>query len=81
MAVLVGRKIRVSEVIKSAESQGCEVRLSKGQHVTPHGTRHIRFLHNPQNHGRIDITDYDDDDFMLESEISAVERRLGITLP
>lgn len=80
MPVLVGRKIKVADVISQAKAQGCELRVSRGQLVTPDGTYRIRFLFNPATRGRFDITDYNDDEFMLESEISACERRLDIRL-
>jgi hypothetical protein len=49
--------------------------------VTPDGFQQIRFLFNPANRGRFDLTDYNDDEYMLASEIEAAARRLGITLP
>jgi hypothetical protein len=43
--------------------------------------RSIRYLYNPATKGRFDISDYDDDEYMLASEIDAAARRLGIALP
>jgi len=74
----VGRQIRVSSIIKQAIDQGCEERVSHGQLATPWGVKHIRFLFNPKTRGRFDLTDYENDEYMLESEISAAERRLSI---
>lgn len=81
MPVRVGRALGIKELVAAATKQGCEERISKGKIVTPWGARHVRFLFNPANRGRYDITDYNDDEAMLESEIQAVERRLGIKLP
>jgi len=80
MPVRVGRIIQISDLIRQAQAQGCEIRTSKIQLATPWGLRNIRFIHNPKTRGRYDISDYEDNEFMLESEISAVERRLSITL-
>jgi hypothetical protein len=81
MAVPVGPRIRISDLIQRARQQGCELRLSTNRLVTPEGFRQIRFLFNPGNRARFDITDYDDDEFMLASEIEAARRRLNIILP
>lgn len=80
MPVRVGRMMRVADVIASAVRQGCELRKSKAQLATPHGQITIRYLVNPATKGRFDITDYEDDEHMLESEIAAAERRLSIAL-
>ena len=72
---------RVKDIIEIAISQGCEVRLSKIRLVTPEGNIPVRFLYNPITNGRFIISDYSDDEFMVESEWRAAERRLGITLP
>jgi hypothetical protein len=81
MPVQVGPRIRISELIRRAKEQGCELRLSKNRLATPWGFRQIKFLFNPANRGRFDITDYNDDEYMLWSEMDAVIRRLGIQLP
>jgi hypothetical protein len=81
MPVQVGPRIRIADLIQRAREQGCELRLSTNRLVTPEGFRQIRFLFNPTNRARFDLTDYDDDEFMLGSEIDAARRRLGITLP
>jgi hypothetical protein len=46
--------------------------------MTPEGFRQIRYLFNPANRARFDLTDYDNDEFMLASEIDAARRRLNI---
>jgi hypothetical protein len=38
-------------------------------------------LFNPASGKRFDLTDYDDDEYMLASEIDAARRRLNILLP
>ena len=81
MPVQVGPRIQIADLIKRAEEQGCEVRKSKFQLATPAGLQTIRFIFNPANRGRFDITDYADDEYMLGSEIEAARRRLGIALP
>jgi hypothetical protein len=81
MPVQIGPRIRVSELIMRAKEQGCEVRLSINRLVTPEGFRRIRFLYNPASRKRFDITDYDDDEYMLWSEMEAAWRRLNIILP
>jgi hypothetical protein len=80
MPVLAGPKLKLSELIARAARQGCIVRFSTLRLVTPDGLIPIRYLFNSANRGRFDITDYDDDEYMLVSEIEAAERRLGITL-
>ena len=80
MPVRVGKQYRVQNVIDEACALGCEIRLSKAQLATPWGMRHIRFLYNPATGGRFDMTDYNNDEFMLASEVNAAERRLGIVL-
>ena len=81
MAVAAGKFILVKTIIESAQAQGCELRTSKFQLVTPWGTRNLRFLFNPSNRGRFDVTDYSDDESMAPSSIDALERRLGIVIP
>jgi hypothetical protein len=81
MAVPVGPRIRIADLIQRARQQGCELRLSTNRLVTPDGFRQIKFLFNPGNRARFDLTDYDDDEFMLGSEIDAARRRLNIVLP
>jgi hypothetical protein len=80
MPTFVGRKIQVSDVIMQAERQGCEYRASHLRLVTPEGTFQIKYLYNPKTNGRFDMTDYELDEYMLESEIVHCERRLTITL-
>ena len=81
MPVQVGPRILVADLIERARERGCEVRLSTNRLVTQDGFRQIRFLFNPVSRARFDITDYDDDEYMLASEIDAARRRLNIVLP
>jgi hypothetical protein len=81
MPVQVGPRLRISDLIQKAKDQGCELRQSKNRLVTPYGFREIRFIFNPANRGRFDLTDYKDDESMLASEIEAAARRLVIDLP
>jgi hypothetical protein len=81
MPVQVGPAIRITDLIRRAKEQGCELRLSTNRLVTPDGFRQIKFLFNPANQARFDLTDYDEDEFMLGSEIDAARRRLNILLP
>jgi predicted RNA-binding protein associated with RNAse of E/G family len=81
MPVQVGPRILVADLIERAREQGCEVRLSTNRLVTQDGFRQIRFLFNPASRARFDITDYDDNEYMLASEIDAARRRLNIVLP
>ena len=74
MPVQVGPRILVADLIERAREQGCEVRLSTNRLVTQDGFRQIRFLFNPASRARFDITDYDDDEYMLASEIDAARR-------
>ena len=74
MPVQVGPRILVADLIERAREQGCEVRLSTNRLVTQDGFRQIRFLFNPASRARFDITDYDDDEYMLASEIDAPRR-------
>ena len=81
MPVQVGPRIRISDFnSQRAKEQGCEFRLSINRLVTPSGFQQID-LFNPANRARFDVTDYDDDEFMLGSEIDAARRRLNIMLP
>jgi hypothetical protein len=81
MPVPVGPRIRIADLVQRAREQGCELRLSTNRLVTPEGFRQIRFLFNPGSRTRFDITDYDDAEYMLGSEIDAARRRLNIMLP
>jgi hypothetical protein len=81
MPVPAGPRIRIADLIQRATEQGCELRLSTNRLVTPEGFRQIKFLFNPGNKARFDLTDYDDDEYMLGSEIDAARRRLNIILP
>jgi hypothetical protein len=80
MAQLIGTLTRVQDLIDRARTQGCELRQSERQLVTPYGTKTIRFLFNPANRGRFDITEYDNDELMVGSAVMAAERRLGIKI-
>jgi hypothetical protein len=65
-----------------AERRKCILKVSKLRLVKPDGGfLQIKYLYNPANNGRFDLTDYDPDDFMLSSEIQNAARRLGIQLP
>ena len=81
MAVLIGSLRRVQDVIDSALAQGCELRESKIKLMTPEGPKSVRYLYNPTTNGRFDISDYNNDEFMVQSEWKAAERRLSIALP
>jgi hypothetical protein len=81
MPVMLGRKRLVKDVVNAAIVAGCEVRTSTLQLVTEDGLISIRFLFNPKTGGRVPITDYRDDEYMVESVWQALERRLDITLP
>lgn len=78
MPVRIGPSLQIKDLIAEATKAGCELRISKGQLATPWGPKYIRYLFNPTNRGRYDITDYEDDETMLGFELAAVERRLGI---
>jgi hypothetical protein len=80
MAVPVGPRLQVSELIGRAIQQGCIIRFSNLRLVTGSGMIPIRFLYNAANEGRFDLTDYDGNEFMVASEIENAERRLGIKL-
>jgi hypothetical protein len=79
--VPLGPRIRISDLIERAKEQGCRLLESTNLVATPWGLKRVRFLYNPSNRGRFDLTDYNDDEFMLASEIDAATRRLGIALP
>jgi hypothetical protein len=81
MPVPVGPRIRIADLIERAKEQGCRLLESTNLVATPWGLKRVRFLYSPANGGRFDLTDYNDDEFMLASEIDAAARRLGITLP
>jgi hypothetical protein len=81
MPVMLGRKRLVKDIINAAIVDGCEVRTSTLRLVTEDGSVAIRYLFNPKTSGRFPITDYSEDDYMVESVWRALERRLGITLP
>jgi hypothetical protein len=80
MAARVGRQIRVSDVIAQAKIQGCEYKNSPLRLITEHGEIPIKYLYNPKTKDRLNISDYDLDDYMLEEELSNAERRLKIRL-
>ena len=80
MPVPTGPKLRVADLIAIAAKQGCIVRFSNLRLVTESGIIPIRYLYNSANRGRFDITDYDDDEYMVASEIENAERRLQIRI-
>jgi hypothetical protein len=80
MPVYSGRRIRVAEIILQAQAQGCELTVSPLRLVTPDGTFPVRYLFNRKTKQRFQLVGYEDSDYMLESEISNAERRLGVTL-
>jgi hypothetical protein len=80
MPVRIGPMIRVADLIRQAEEQGCQLHLSTLRLVTPGGFLQIRYLFNPTTRGRFPLTDYEDQDFMLADEMDAAARRLNIVL-
>jgi len=80
MPVQIGPRLKISDLISIAQAHGCVVKISKAKLATPLGFRHIRYIFCPHSRKRFDITDYNDDEFMLASEIEAAERRLEIAL-
>jgi len=80
MPVPAGPKIRISDLIAIAAKQGCIVRFSNLRLVTASGIIPIRFLYNSANHGRFDITDYEDGEYLVASEVENAERRLQIKI-
>jgi hypothetical protein len=81
MPVQRGPRIQIRDLIRRAEEQGCKLHMTVAQLDTPSGLRSIRYLYNPATNGRFDISDYEDDEYMLASEMDAAARRLEITLP
>jgi hypothetical protein len=81
MPVLVGPTIVVRDLIKRAEEQGCELRITRAGIMTPEGFRRIRYIYNPKTRGRYPLYDLEDDDTLLGYEISLIMRRLSIKLP
>lgn len=80
MPVPIGPRLKISDLISRAKAHGCVIRTSKAQLATPEGMRHIRYIYCPHSKKRFDISDYNDDEYMLASEIDAAQRRLGIEL-
>jgi hypothetical protein len=81
MPVQVGPRIRIADLIQRAKEQGCELRYSVNRLVMPDGSfRQIKYLFKPEGRNRFDLTDYNDDEFMLASEMDAARRRLNIIL-
>ena len=81
MPVQRGPRIQIRDLIERAEQQGCKLQISLTSLDTFTGVKTIRYLYNPATRGRFDISDYEDDEYMLASEMEAAARRLGITLP
>src|SRR5436305_8304487 len=75
MPVPVGSRILIADLIRRAEEQGCKLHLSANRLMTPEGFRQIRYLFNLANRARFDLTDYDDDEFMLASEARRLRRQ------
>lgn len=80
MAVPVPGFLGVSEVIRLAVEQGCEVKVPLSKIITPWGKLKVRYIYNPVTGGTFDISDFEDDETMSPSSVRAAERRLSITL-
>ena len=81
MPVPFGPRIKIRDLTERAEQQGCKLQISRAALDTAGGFKSIRYLYNPATWGRFDISDYEDDEFMLASEMEAAARRLSIKLP
>jgi hypothetical protein len=82
MPALLRPALQVLELIKLAEQQRCCIRYSKLRLVMPDGHfRQIRYLFNPATRGRFDLTEFDDNEYILSEDQNQAERRLGIRLP
>jgi len=73
--------MQIRDLIERDEQQGCKLQISLASLDTSTDVKTIRYLYNPATRGRFDISDYEDDEYMLASEMEAAARRLGITLP
>ena len=75
-----GRKIFVYDVIAQAKIYGCEYRVSNLMLVTPEGNFQIKYLVKVSSRERFNMSEFEIDEYMLETDISALERRLKIIL-
>jgi len=82
MPVPTGPKLRVAELVMIAQRRGCILKTSSLRLVMDDGTfRPIKYLYNPAGNGRLDLTEYDPEDFMVGDEVKNAARRLRIQLP
>ncbi len=78
MAVPAGPKLQVAELVMIAQQRGCQLKRSSLRLVTPTGFLQIKYLFNPANKGRFDLTDYEAEEYLVWDEIKNAARRLGI---
>ena len=82
MAVQIGPRLQIAELVMIAQRRGCILKTSSLRLVADDGSfLPIKYLYNPKTGGRLDLTDYEADDYMIGEEIKNASRRLGIPLP
>jgi hypothetical protein len=83
MAVPVGPKLRIAELVMIAERKGYVFKKSLNLAVVAEDGSFlpVKYLYHPKTGARFNLTGYDPDDYMLGEEIKNASRRLGIPLP
>ena len=83
MAVLIGPKLQVAELVMIAERRGYVFKISPHLCVVAEDGTYLRvkYLHHPKTGARFNLTGYNSDDYIVGDEIRNASRRLGIPLP
>ena len=83
MAVQIGPKLQIAELIVIAERRGLVFKKSPRLFVVADDGNflQVKYLHDPKTGARFNLTGYDADDYILGEELKNASRRLGIPLP
>jgi hypothetical protein len=83
MAVPIGPKLQVAELVMIAERHGYVFKKSPHLFVVADDGSYlqVQYLYHPKTGARFNLTGYDPDDYILGDEIKNASRRLGIPLP
>ena len=81
MPVQVGPRIRISDLIERGRKSKVRAAVFDPSALYSYGVAANQISLQPNQSRPLDITDYNDDEFMLSSEIEAAARRLKIILP
>jgi hypothetical protein len=81
VAVPLGKWRKLQDLITFFVYNGCVLEELPGHLEGPDGEHAIRYLYSPKTDDFVSLLNYENDEFIPESEVQNWERRLGFELP